>query len=391
MTRFTLLLAVLASSLVLNINAFSQSVFTEDEKKLISDIKKKMDDDELGKMSEAENTFEEARYITDNVNTEDQTLVKAFEKGSTPKAEKKAVNVKRNRIEAAKLHEKAYNLTFEACDTRLGKLKFQDTDKQGKAKDARSQGSEKMTAGTTKGDDYKFLEDKDLETVKYDDLKAKIDDANKLFKDGITLQFDAWNLFFTQFSGSSTTDATVAEEKKTEPEVKTEPAVATVVPSPTQAESNNVVIDKKEEPVVSAPAPVQTIIPTPATTQPEKKTEEIKPVAAVAPAPVAKPAITKTASAVSASAPISKPKPTRNTAPGGIVYRVQLAAIQRGQLPDNKKQELYSGPKTLFEEQENGMYKYRVGDFTSYSEAKRFIEEYGRESFLVKYVNGIKQ
>ena len=379
MAKLNVLLFSLVFCALASIQCFSQSSFSDVDKNKISEVKKKMDDAELTKMTDAENAFEEAKFVMENVQTEDEELEKAFAKGSTPKAEKKAVNVKRNRIVAAKLNEKAYNLIFEACDGRLGKMKFGDKDAQVKAKDIRNKASEKITAATTKGDDYKYLEDADLETRKYDEIKTSIDEAYALFAEAITLELAAWDLHFNQLSVAPS-----AENQAKPVETQTEP-VATVQPTSEPAVEDAILVEKPIEPA-PAPEPKPEPVPVVETPKPAPVAEAPKP----APAPEKPKAQVKAEKTAPVATAPSKAREQKSLGAGAI-YRVQLAAIQRGQLPTSIKQELYSGTKTLSEEFENGMYKYRVGDFNSFSEAKQFMEEYGKGSFIVKYVNGVKQ
>ena len=89
---------------------------------------------------------------------------------------------------------------YEACESRLKQIKFPEDAKQTKAKDLSSQASETLTGAVTKGDDYKYLKDKDLETLRYDDLKSRIEGVNKLFIEGVNLEFDAWKTYLSEFA-----------------------------------------------------------------------------------------------------------------------------------------------------------------------------------------------
>jgi hypothetical protein len=419
--------------------AHSQSPFTEDQKKLIDRIKKKMDETEIGLLAESDVTFGEAKSILESVSAEDLEIEKSFMKGSTPKAEKKAVNVKRNRIEAAKLYEKGYNMVFEACESRLKQIKFTDDAKQTKSKDASSQASETMTGAVTKGDDYKYLKDKDLETLRYDDLKSRIEGVNKLFIDGMNLEFESWKIYFSQFapdpepvekkdSVASVDTAkrvdVVAEPIKTESETVTQNitntnrGVETTLPEQapkTSGEpivSNDILTEKpKEAEVKETVEQVKTAVQ-PATPQPTAKVEKtnntkVEKTAANTKEP--KSAKTKTTAATSTNTTTTKaapePKASKKTKESagsgealssssnlkGTVYLVQLLAIQRGKLNGSAKKELYSGSKKLFEDYENDLYKYRVGEFTSEEEAIKFKQEYGKGCFVLKLIDGKRQ
>jgi hypothetical protein len=416
-------------------NANAQGPFTEDQKKLIDQIKKKMDETELGLMTESDVTFGEAKAILENVSAEDLEIEKAFMKGSTPKAEKKAVNVKRNRIEAAKLYEKGYNMVFEACESRLKQIKFPDDTKATKSKDISSQANETMTGAVTKGDDYKYLKDKDLETLRYDDLKSRIEGVNKLFIEGINQEFEAWKIYFSQFAAEPepvvkkdsvpTVDTTkkveVATVSETIEPVKSENVVETTLPiqQPTETSiptqqltettlpaqqpsgtnnltaqpvSNNVITEKeKEKEVKQAVETVKTAVqPTTKITATSKNAKVTKPTNDIT--ATTKETEPKTAKKTSKKESSSSNDVLESSANiKGTVYMVQLLAIQRGKLSKSAKKELYSGPKKMYEDYENDLYKYRVGDFTTEEEAIKFKQEYGKGCFVLKLIDGKRQ
>ena len=411
---------------VSNINA--QSPFTDEQKKLIEQIKKKMDETELGLIAESDVTFGEAKAILENVSAEDLEIEKLFMKGSTPKAEKKAVNVKRNRIEAAKLYEKGYNMVFEACESRLKQIKFPEDTKQTKSKDVSSQANETMTSAVSKGDDYKYLKDKDLETLRYDDLKSRIEGVNKVFIEGMNLEFEAWKIYFSQFAPEPepvekkdsvvTVDTAkkieqqpVVEASKSETDTVTNQSTTpkqevvsqneTTQPSGTnsltsEAVSNEIITEKpKEQETKNAEAENAT----------QKTANDLKGTTSKSTAKNNKGAktTTKTAPTPKTSEPKVSKKASKKEISGagetlentsslkGTVYLVQLLAIQRGKLSGSAKQQLYSGSKKLYEDYENELYKYRVGDFATEEEAIKFKQEYGKGSFVLKLIDGKRQ
>jgi len=71
-----------------------------------------------------------------------------------------------------------------------------------------------------------------------------------------------------------------------------------------------------------------------------------------------------------------------------VVYRVQIAA-NRTQLDQRTLQNIYYGQKSVEMIEENGWYKYAVGDFTSYQEADKFRKSCGvKNAFIVAYRKG---
>ncbi len=75
-----------------------------------------------------------------------------------------------------------------------------------------------------------------------------------------------------------------------------------------------------------------------------------------------------------------------------IEYRVQLVAVSK-KLSTWKKKRLYSDYKSIEEELDpiDGLYKYYVGHFKHYKEAKKFVGGLGiADAFVVSYKNGQK-
>lgn len=71
-----------------------------------------------------------------------------------------------------------------------------------------------------------------------------------------------------------------------------------------------------------------------------------------------------------------------------VVYKVQIAA-NRTQLDQRTLQNIYYGQKGVEMIEENGWYKYVVGDFNSYQEADKFRKSCGvKNAFIVAYRKG---
>jgi hypothetical protein len=73
-----------------------------------------------------------------------------------------------------------------------------------------------------------------------------------------------------------------------------------------------------------------------------------------------------------------------------VIYRIQIAA-NRNELSQRALSRMYYGNKTIEMINENGWYKYSVGDFDTYEEASRFRKSSGVENaFIVAYRKGTK-
>ncbi len=73
-----------------------------------------------------------------------------------------------------------------------------------------------------------------------------------------------------------------------------------------------------------------------------------------------------------------------------VIYRVQIAA-NRNELTQRALGKMYYGNKNVEMINENGWYKYSVGDFTSYDEASKFRKASGiNNAFVVAYRKGTR-
>lgn len=409
----------------------SAQVFTSKEKELISEIKKLMNDDELTDVVEAENSIEEGNFILGQVDNQEFEIDKYFEKGSTPKAEKKSVNVKAQRIDAARAHDRAFVLLQNAFETRLSKAKWQFDEDMRSAAAMRNNATAKMEEGTKKSEDYKYLGEKDLATYPYADLKTNIDAVNATYMEAIRLQFDAYRLLIGQqdkkqmiaddnfawgiaqrdntkdsyqtylgkyASGIHTEEAQAAIDKLNSgqaPVVAAAPAEAPKPAAPVAAPAPVAVsgIKPKDEPVaVAEKVAVAAVAEVAQAATPAKPVASAAVAAAPAPAPKPTPApAPKPApkpSPVVAKAPAPAPATTAlQTAIPGVVYRVQFIAVRR-ELEDAEVTALYSGSEKVSFRIEDGLHKYCIGEFATFAQARDFTKTIDMPTFIVVFKDG---
>lgn len=72
-----------------------------------------------------------------------------------------------------------------------------------------------------------------------------------------------------------------------------------------------------------------------------------------------------------------------------VIFKVQIIAVSKP-LPDNKLSGMYPGSVEVTKKFENGLYKYAVGHFFTYDEAKDFQQGVGGDSFVIGMFNGDK-
>lgn len=77
-----------------------------------------------------------------------------------------------------------------------------------------------------------------------------------------------------------------------------------------------------------------------------------------------------------------------NMSTEGFVFRVQIVAC-RVQLDDNTLRGIYSGPLSVIELHEDGWYKYAIGEFTTYKQARQLRDKSTIPGvFVIAYLNG---
>jgi len=367
--------------------------FTVDEKELISEIKKLMDDDELTDMVEAENSFEEGRYILDQVENEEFTLEKYFEKGSTPKAEKKAVNVKAQRIEAARVYERAYVLIQGAFESRLGKGKWEFDEDKIDAESMRNNSTSKMAEAASKTEDYKYLGEKDLATYPYEDLKKSITDANAMFLEAIHYQFDAYHLLLDQQNkkqkiaddnfawGIAQRDNNQSAYQKY---IDSYPEGIHIDEAKVAIETLNEGVAPNVDSAVTVAEPEQTmeVNKEEITPEPEEKTTPIV---------LAEPEVEKPAIASEPKETIETPVQSTPVAGQaeiqGMIYRIQFIAVRR-EMTQEEIASFYSGTEPVSVREEDGLHKYSIGNFSTFKEAREFRKTLSITNFIVAFKDG---
>lgn len=406
-------LVAFAMSNVLFSQTFAQT-FTDAQKTTISETKKLMDDNEQESLDEANNRFEEANFIFDNADQQDLELDKYFEDGSTPKGEKKAVNVKIERIEGNRQYANAYNMIYDALLSRYNKLDYAFPEDKETAESYISESNTKLTEASAVMDNYRFLDDDDLKTYLYEDLKDKINESHKTFEAAIGLQCQAIDLYFAQEEKkASMSDEDIAWSTATSentydsyskylaefPEGKyadeARQNLFVIDPDKYNAEMNPTAnanseqtdaIAETEEPAAISGTVSNSILAGVASNEPQAAVEEepvySEPIVETTPKPVVEEPVY--------SQPIveSTPAQVSESSPAGIIYRIQIIAVTRGELTESTLKSIYSGSETVHKRFEDGMYKYSIGEFTSFREALNFKNTLGIESFVVKFKDG---
>lgn len=168
---------------------------------------------------------------------------------------------------------------------------------------------------------------------------------------------------------------------------ETKPPQEEVQPEKKEAPSSSKIEDEfeKEEKAEPAPATVPPAAAAPEEAVTKKQAEEPKPVETVAPS-----------SAVSEKKEPMKESPAPVAAPAktGVVFKVQIAAMNEKHFRrKNYFQEKFGLQMEVAAEEHEGLKKYTVGNFTSYSQARKLRDEIlsnVSDSFVVAYKDGVR-
>ncbi len=91
---------------------------------------------------------------------------------------------------------------------------------------------------------------------------------------------------------------------------------------------------------------------------------------------------------------LSEKNNSKKTQDGETVFRVQIASLNNSNAKSYFQKKYNVSNKEIFLDEYNGTYKYSIGNFSSYKEAKEFNNTFlrltGVNVFITKYVNGKK-
>ncbi|MBK8808769.1 MAG: hypothetical protein IPO21_19880 [Bacteroidales bacterium] len=400
--------------------------FSQEIKDSQSKVKKMLDASEDSRLSEAANVFEEANFIMESVDEQDVTLEKSFANGSNPKAEKKAVNVKVQRIDASKQYENAYNILYEVYDAKLSKLKWNFPEDKAVYKEKIQFAADNIVKAAANADNYKYLEAKDLTTFIYSDLKSSIETTMSLYVEAISLQMECFELYFEQdekklsmgdddfawsianaenkyksfksYYDKFPTGAHIDEAKikmfELDPDLYQTDVVGSVTTSSETTKnsgtvSNSVLVGYASTPEVTETATVGS--------ENQSKSEAIEnaTVAEVENVVEEKQPETQAKTQTQTQTYSTSNNESTNTVAAspnnsGVVYSIQILAIERGKLTEDRKRSFYNGSEPLNERFEDGMYKYTIGAYNSFSQAKQAMSSIGMDAFIVTFKDGIR-
>ena len=394
MKKISLAILAITGACLFSIQAFCQKNSSSADIQRVYD---ELSQPERDKLKEAENKRTEIPPIMEEVQYEEEAQQKHKDKGKIQKWDKKTAYAKLLRVDAATLDEEADRITYDVYADHLKNAIFHYDEDEQQVMKLTMDADNLFLEGEKKLLYYKDLEEDDFKTIQHDVLTKDISEAESLRDQAIDKQIEAFKIAIMQEEKKkkdladdlgwqmAQADSTIEGYQKY---VDEHPEGKYVMQAKNKIIELEMMADQsppggeddgEEEEEKSSYASV----PTPGgdSDDDDSGNEEEK---------------TNYSSSGSNGGDNSggdnnySTSPSVATAPSssGVVYRVQIIAVQRGQLSQNQIDRLYSGPEKVYERKEQGMYKYAIGNYTKFSQARSVKNSLGIQSFVVAFKDG---
>jgi hypothetical protein len=272
-----------------------------------------------------------------NVLKEEKDLQKYFQKKNTSKGEKKSVPQKQKWIGAYNIYINGLNSVYDMYNSWLNNATYYDDQVRAQVADLASKAEVNRGKANDLFGNYRKSSESDLKkNVKYTKMKVDLNQAGKMSMDALNYMVEALEIVFRH------------EEMMSKDELAWKKALA-------QDDFDAYVAYIKDFPR-------------------GKHVEE------------AKIKIKEYKERIAAERSLKEQENVE------LIYKVQILAVSK-QANDRKKKKLYSNTSQIeeFKDPSDGLYKYYVGKFSKYTEAKAFEKKLGiGDAFVVGYKNGVR-
>ena len=318
-------------------NNFTQAQL--DSAEIVEKIKNELDASPLGAFNTAAKSIESAYKALNDLKESDKGLEKHFQK-RVKKGERKAIPSKKIRIEIAEIMTADFEKIQDILAMRLRSVVFHfESDKQA-TNNLVKESASLMKSASLRLNKYNGMSRRNLRKTSYEKLKREFETIRDLQTEALKKQFTVYHTWFAQ-------DAKKQKNKEDDE---------------AWARATRVNTSKSYEEYI-ANFPFGKYLVLARENQNERNTIEAKEM--------------ETEEAALANAQQQN----------GLMFRVQLIAVGE-QLSQEEITVYYSGEEEVLEIQQDGYYKYSVGVFTSYEEAKAFTHAVGGNSFVVAFSEG---
>lgn len=306
---------------------------------IFSYMEEHLSDDEIQQIDRAKTNISKGDKLETKIKAEDKKVDKYFKK-KKKKGEKKSAEVKEMRIKQALYYEKAYAAIYNVYYDKVNAANFiYDEDRvkaDGHIDDAITENAEAKKVMKQ----YKSVSPKDLKKkIEYAKLKSDLQSAKNSYIGSIQYLIEAYTLVVDQEAKKQLEDQEEQAWQNAESDgtIYGYQSYLNDFPSGKYASAARSRIEELED-------------------EERRKREEEK---------------------------------SRNMK-GALVYQVQIAASKKA-LPKWKVARLYKATSEVTRKNYDGWYKYSVGKFTKYEDAKKFVKAVRiKGAFVVAYLNDEK-
>jgi len=313
-------------------------IFAQDSD-LTSFMDEHLTDDEKEQVNRAKESIAKGDKMDAQIKEEDSKIQKYFSK-KQKKGEKKSVEVKTLRIKQALYYEKGYALIYNVYSQKLSECVFAFEDDEAKVKELLDDAATDNSGAKRKMKDYKEVAVKDLKKdIQYSKLKSDLQGAMNLYTSGIKKLIEAYSIYLDQ-------------ETKKQLEEEENRAWQSALSDNTIYSFQNYLNDfPNGKYAAEARSQISDL-----EEQERRKAEEEK----------------------------------SRSLTGDLVFQVQIAA-SKVSLPKWKIAKFYKATDEVTMKNYDGWFKYAVGSFNNYADAKKFVKATRvRGAFVVAYRNGEK-
>ncbi len=334
-----------------------------DVQQIIQPISFQLENDDFDEIDKAERLVNEANKMGEDLVEEDQRLEKYFAK-KEKKGEKKAVYAKQYRIDMTRKYIDGLGKLHETLNERLNFAIFEYPEDQSSVNGLRSESDDLFTTANQNFSAYEGLEKKELKSYGYYSMVSELESIVNLCLSGVDKQIDSYAIW-------------AAQTEKKQKELADENAWANAV--------NMNTIDGYKEYMSAYPKGKYREAAF-------HKIEELEKQAKLAEEQARLNAEREQARLDSIAAAEAEAERLRLLAeqdqgPTGLTFSVQIMAVYF-QVDSARLKKIYNGEEAITERYEDGMYKYTLGNFAAFEEARGFRKTLTIPSFIVAFQDG---
>ena len=317
--------------------AFQQRVaFAQED--IYSFMEEHLTSDESAQINVAKRNIAKADKMDSQIREEDKKLKKYSKKQK--KLEKKATDAKILYIKQALYYDKGYRAVYDVYNEKIANVTFIYEDDEARANDLLEESATDISTAKRKLQTYRNVSPKDLKKkFSYSKVKSDMSSAINLEISAIKKVIEAYSIYLEQEQKRQLEQ----EEKRVWNNAQSENTILAYqsyldeYPSGKYASSARQRISDLEE-----------------------------------------------------AARLAKEKEEKSRSLAGIIFEVQIAASRRV-IPNWQLKRIYRGGEQIKQRNYDGWFKYSVGNFNTYQEAKSFVRSTNvRGAFVVAYRNNQK-